>query len=146
MSSRVINDNIESTLNDKQKSFCIEYLKDLNGLQAYKRAYGAELDENTCAVNASKLLINTNIKKYLNDLLDEYKDNVDIEVAEIVNGLKDIVLDENTRKSDKIKAYELLGRWKQMFVDKKEITVNNNKTNMTEEQINKQLKELGYEE
>ncbi|PNT94158.1 terminase small subunit [Clostridium thermosuccinogenes] len=146
MASRVIKDKIKSELNDKQKLFCVEYLKDLNGLQAYKRAYGADLDDDTAKVNASKLLTNNNIRKYINDLIEEYKSDVNIEVAEIVAGLKKIALDENSRNTDKIKAFELLGRWKQMFVEKKEITVNNEKSMLTEDQIEKQLKELGYTE
>lgn len=142
LASRVIKDKIESTLNDKQKQFCREYLKDLNATQAYKRVY--ECDDDSANANGNRLIVNDSVKLYLNQLLDEYKDNVDIEVAEIVNGLKDIVLDETSRKSDKIKAYELLGRWKQMFIEKKEITVNTNKPELSEEEINKQLKALGY--
>ncbi|WP_315114525.1 terminase small subunit [uncultured Clostridium sp.] len=131
MASRVIKDEINSKLNDKQRLFCIEYLKDLNGLQAYKRAYGEELDDNTCKVNASKLLTNANVKKYINDLLDEYRDNIDVTVGEIVANIKTMAFDKDARYSDRIKASELLAKYKQMLIEKKEITVNDNNINIT---------------
>ncbi|GAA0715551.1 hypothetical protein GCM10008904_32550 [Paraclostridium ghonii] len=128
--AKVLKSVKETTLNDRQKQFCIEYLKDLNATQAYLRVYD-RIEYNTAKVNASTLLTNTNVKEYINDLIDEYKGNVDVEVGEIVKELKNIALDSDSRKSDKIKALELLGRWKQMFVDKKEIDVTGNVIEVT---------------
>ncbi|MDU3337947.1 terminase small subunit [Paraclostridium bifermentans] len=128
--AKVLKSVKETPLNDRQKQFCIEYLKDLNATQAYLRVYDG-IEYNTAKVNGSTLLTNTNVKEYLNALIDEYKGNVDVEVGEIVKELKNIALDFDSRKSDKIKALELLGRWKQMFVDKKEIDLTGNVIEVT---------------
>lgn len=117
-------DNGKFNLNDRQKKFCEEYLEDLNATKAYQRAY--ECDYDTANRCGPRLLVNVGVKAYINHLIDSYTDNVDITVAEITNELKKIALDPTTRKSDRIKALELLGKYKRMFVDKAEIDVNNN--------------------
>lgn len=54
-----------SELSEKQKRFCVEYLKDLNGTAAAIRAgYSA----NSASVQASRLLANAKIKAYINKL------------------------------------------------------------------------------
>lgn len=50
-------------LNEKQKLFCLEYLKDFNGSRAYKTVYW--VSDNVAKVNASRLLTNANIQNYL---------------------------------------------------------------------------------
>lgn len=58
-------------LTGKQKRFCQEYLKDLNATAAYIRAgYAVNPDTRTASVNASKLLTNTNIQAYIQQLRD----------------------------------------------------------------------------
>ncbi len=56
---------------DKQKRFCDEYLIDLNATQAAIRAGYSSKYANT---NASKLLQNTTIKKYLDEQLKKIQD------------------------------------------------------------------------
>ena len=56
---------------DKQKRFCDEYLIDLNATQAAIRAGYSSKYANT---NASKLLQNTTIKKYLDEQLKKMQD------------------------------------------------------------------------
>ena len=137
MASRVIKDKIKttgtqkSTLNDKQKQFCVEYIKDLNGLQAYRRAYGEDIGDNTCKVEACKFLTRPNFKKYINDLIDSYTDNVDVTVAEIVSNIKSIAMDEKARHSDRIKASELLAKYKGMLIEHKDITSNGSSITVT---------------
>ena len=55
---------------DKQKRFCDEYLIDLNATQAAIRAGYSSKYANT---NASKLLQNTTIKKYLDEQLKKFR-------------------------------------------------------------------------
>lgn len=126
MASRVIKDRGKGDiqLNDNQKNFCVEYIKDLNGLQAYRRAYGEGLDDGTCKVNASKLLTNTNIKAHINELIDSYTSDVDVTVGEIVSNIKNIAMDKKAKNSDRIKASELLAKYKGMLVEHKDITSN----------------------
>ena len=127
---------IETDLNDRQIKFCEEYLKELNGTKAYMTAY-PDVSAETAGANASYLLGNTRVKAFITKLIDLYTGNVDITVGEIVNGLKEIALDPTSRKSDKIKAYELLARYKDMFVERKEVKVST--SNISEADIDKQL-------
>lgn len=65
-------------LNFRQREFCKYFASDTeffgNGIQSYGKAYKLDLskksDYNTAKVNASKLLTNTNILAYINELLE----------------------------------------------------------------------------
>jgi len=70
-------ESAKDKLTEKQIRFCITYVsKDFfaNGTESYAEAYGIDLTRpntyNTCKVNASKMLTNTNILEYINELLD----------------------------------------------------------------------------
>ena len=148
MASKVIKDKVKTkvVINDRQRQFCVEYLLDLNATQAYIRAYGEDVDPNSARTMASKLLTNVHIKKYINDLIGSYSDNCDITIAEIVNGLKDIIMNPDARHADKIKCYDLLAKYKGMLVDHKDITVTTTETKLSKSEIDKQLEALGYKE
>lgn len=127
---------IETDLNDRQIKFCEEYLKELNGTRAYMTAY-PDVSFDSARASSAETLAKPNVKAFISKLIDLYTGNVDITVGEIVNGLKEIALDPQSRRSDKIKAYELLARYKDMFVERKEVTVST--TNISEADIDKQL-------
>ena len=137
MASRVIKDKIKvgkdkgSTLNDRQKQFCVEYIVDLNGTQAYIRAYGEDTDTVSANVMSCRLLSNVKVKQYINELIDSYTDNVDVTVAEIVSNIKSIALDKEARHSDRIKASELLAKYKGMLIEHKDITSNGSSITVT---------------
>ena len=126
MASRVIKDkiNTDTTLNDRQKQFCAEYLIDLNATQAYIRAYGDTVDTVSANVMSCRLLSNVKIKKYINDLMDSYMDDVDVTVGAIVSNIKSIAFDKEARHSDRIKASQLLAQYKGMLIEHKDITSN----------------------
>jgi len=64
-------ENIEDTLNDRQIRFAQEYIIDLNGTQAYKRAGYDVKDDEIAKVNASRLLTNANVKKLIHRMKAE---------------------------------------------------------------------------
>ena len=115
----------------RSKNFCVEYIVDLNATQAYIRAYGEDTDPNSARTTASKLLANINIKKYINELIDSYTDNLDCTVGELVNNIKSIAFDENARHSDRIKASQLLAQYMGMLVEHKDVTSNGSTINVT---------------
>jgi len=137
MASRVLKDKVKGktkavdNLNDKQKQFCIEYIVDLNGLQAYRRAYGDNLDDNTCKVNGCKLLTNANVKQYINEVIDSYTKNVGVTVGEVVSNIKTIAFNPESRDSDRIKASELLSKYLGILIEKKDITSNGSSITVT---------------
>jgi len=58
-------------MTDKQRIFADEYLKDLNGTRAYKIAYPNVKKDSVAAVNASKLLRNAKVRKYIDEQLEK---------------------------------------------------------------------------
>ncbi|MHB8335797.1 MAG: terminase small subunit [Ignavibacteriaceae bacterium] len=111
----------ELIINDKQKMFCYEYLKDFNGKQAAIRSgYSMKTAEST----ASRLLRNVKVFELLNKLKEKHVLKAELSVDEIINELKAIGFaladGEVIKTSDKLKALEMLGKHLGMF---KELSV-----------------------
>lgn len=73
--------NESSDLNERQKQFCLYYLKYFNATKAYQEAY--DVGYNTASANGSRLLANDKIKAELDRLKeaqrsDLYLDSLDI--------------------------------------------------------------------
>jgi phage terminase small subunit len=106
-------------LKDKQELFCLEYLVDLNGAQA---AIRAGYSEHTARQIASELLTKPDIENRLQQLMEERTKSVQIEVDDVLRDIletrKEAALDK--RYSERLKANELLGKYKKMWVDKVE--------------------------
>lgn len=118
----------EGTENDgrlsnlKWELFAQEYVKPgdwfLNGGHAYSVVYGLdyEKDNNTCRVNASKLLTNTNIMDRIMMFLNEGGLND----ATVANRLKEILLDDD--KNASLKAADLYYKYIKRFGEKIELS------------------------
>lgn len=107
----------EIKLTDKQRLFCHEYLKDLNGTQAAIRAgYSENSAQQMSTENLSKPLVS----EYLNKLKEEKFRQVDITVEDIINDIIETrkAAAESEKLSDRLKANELLGKYKKMWTDK----------------------------
>lgn len=76
-----------SKLNDKQKRFCEEYLKDMNGTQA---AIRAGYSEKTAKSIANENLTKPDIQTYIQELQEGIKKRNDISVDEIIQDLIEI--------------------------------------------------------
>lgn len=74
-------------LNDKQKRFCEEYLKDLNGTQA---AIRAGYSEKTAKSIANENLTKPDIQTYIQELQADIQKRNEISVDEIVQNLIEI--------------------------------------------------------
>ncbi|WP_195989793.1 terminase small subunit [Clostridium sp. D53t1_180928_C8] len=67
VNNKEVNDLVENEeLTDKQKLFCIHYIKCFNATKAYQKVYKCKYE--TAAVNGSRLLKNTKIKKEIKEL------------------------------------------------------------------------------
>lgn len=118
----------------KQKRFCDEYLKDLNGAQA---AIRAGYSEETARITASKLLTNTNIETYIENQLAELHSKNTADAQEVMEFLTSTLRGEITEQTlkmagngtqeitdigisakDRLKAAELLGKRYGLFTDK----------------------------
>lgn len=102
--------------------FAQEYVKPgewfLNGGHAYSVVYGLdyEKDNDTCRVNASKLLTNTNIMNRIMMLLSEGGLND----ATVANRLKEILLDND--KNASLKAMDIYYKYIKRFGEKIELS------------------------
>jgi phage terminase small subunit len=103
----------------KQEMFVKEYLIDLNATQAAVRA---GYSEKSSMEIGYQLLRKTSVQGAIQKALNERTKNVEITTEWILQGIKDIAdnLDEQTK--DRLKAYELLGKYLKMFTDKHEVS------------------------
>ena len=107
-------------MNNNQKLFCQEYVKNgSNGTQAYLKSY-KNCTEVTARKNANKLLTNTDILKYIEELQNKIEDENIMSAEKRMIYLSSIIKgDENT--SDKIKAIDTLNKMDGQYVKKIEI-------------------------
>ncbi len=75
-------------MTEKQKKFSIEYLKDLNATQA---AIRAGYSEDTAYSIGEENLRKPEIKKYIDNILDEYLSRSKISIAKVINRLDEII-------------------------------------------------------
>lgn len=131
-------------MTEKQKLFADEYLIDLNATRAYRAAYPSVKKDETARANASRLLTNANVKKYVDDRLEEIHNEKTVDAQEVmeyltavlrgestseeivVEGLGDGVSEARTMEKrpsekDRLKAAELLGKRFGLYTDKVEM-------------------------
>lgn len=132
-------------MNEKQEIFVREYLKDFNGTRAYKEAYKSCKKDDTARTNASRLLANANIQRAIQEQSSKRLEEIDIDVAYIVNNIKEVTercmkQDEQGRFDAKnsLRGLELLGKYKAIFSDNVNLNDNTKSTSLLES-INKQL-------
>ena len=112
-------------LNPRQNRFVEEYLIDLNATQAAIRSgYSVK----TANKIGPKLLVNVGIQKAISDAQAERSESVGLTVDKILNDID--LIKQNSMATDEfgkminstaaLKAGELLGKYKKMFVDKVE--------------------------
>ncbi|MHC4132553.1 MAG: terminase small subunit [Planctomycetota bacterium] len=101
-------------LTDKQQAFVNEYVKDWNKTAAAKRA---GYSNNYAEHRADYLLGIVGIKEAIEARRQEISRKVDVEISEIVAELRSIAFTDGS-ESNKIRALELLGRYKAMFTDR----------------------------
>jgi phage terminase small subunit len=76
-------------LTQKQKMFCLEYLKSFNATDAYRKVYWGQ--QKTCEVNGCKLLSNTKVADYLAEKTKKKTEKLDVWVDYVLENLKEIV-------------------------------------------------------
>jgi phage terminase small subunit len=112
--------NMDKPLNNKQEAFCREYMIDMNATAAYIRAGYKEVGAGT---NAGRMIKNDHIIARLAELAIERCDKNDITAQMVLDGIKEIATDKDARDGDKLKAWELLGKYLKLFTDRVEVDV-----------------------
>ena len=83
-------------MTDKQKRFCDEYLIDLNATRAYKTAYPSIKKDETERANGSRLLTYANIKKYIEERMQERQERTEVTQDQVVKELAAIAFAKAT--------------------------------------------------
>jgi phage terminase small subunit len=131
---------------EKQKRFCDEYLIDCNATRAYKAVYQNVKSDETAKSAASRLLTNVNVKKYIDDRMEELHNEKTADAQEVIEYLTSVLRGESTAQEivvegtgdgcseartmekspsekERLKAAELLGKRYSLFTDKVETDV-----------------------
>ena len=112
-------------LTDQQELFCQLYVKNntASNKENYLTAYPNSAEKSGEA-NASRLLKNPKIIKRINELLDEMKDDCEINDKAIVRRLKEIAFSSRNDMAS-LKALSMLGTITGLFGDKGNKVTNN---------------------
>ena len=120
-------------MNEKQEIFIREYLKDFNGTRAYRVAYDTK-DDKVAGTGAWRMLKNVDIQKAIQEQANKTLEEVEIDVAYIVNNIKEVVERCMTKDemgkfdaNNSLKGLELLGKYKSIFKENIDVNVKNSK-------------------
>ena len=128
----------------KQKLFADEYLIDLNATRAYRAVYKNIKNDGVARRNGSRLLTNADIKKYIDDRLEDLHNEKTADAQEVMEYLTSVLRGESTSEEivvegcgdgcseartmekkpsekDRLKAAELLGKRFGLYTDKVEM-------------------------
>lgn len=105
-----------SELTAKQKAFIEELPK--NQWNGSRAAIAAGYAQKSAGVMACRLLKNPRIAEELEKRTAEIVEKTEVEVGEIVAALREIAFGGRATNSERLKALDLLGRYKAMFCDR----------------------------
>ncbi len=80
---------MKNELNEKQKMFCLEYLKDFNATRAYKKVYW--VSDKTANAAWPRLLVNVSIQEYLASRAEKKVEKAEVWVDYVLDNLHQIV-------------------------------------------------------
>jgi phage terminase small subunit len=103
-------------LSIKQLAFVNEYMKCMNATQAYMRVYPKSSYEAANA-NSARLLSNTIVKA---EIEKRMKANT-MSANEVIAGISSVAFAPDVKTSDRLRAFELLGKFHKLFTDKFEV-------------------------
>ena len=96
----------------KRTKFAAEYVVDQNATQA---AIRAGYSKQTAYSQGSRLLKDVEVRTEINEQRAHHAERVDVQVDEIVNGLKTIAVDLSAPPAARVSAWKALGEYKGMF-------------------------------
>jgi phage terminase small subunit len=102
----------------KQEAFAIEYLKDKNATQA---AIRAGYSKKTAYSIGCEMLRKPEIQEIIRAEQEKAAANASLTIEGIAENLKEIAANPLAKDSDRIRAYELLGKYLGMFTEKVEM-------------------------
>lgn len=130
-----------SLVTEKQKLFADEYLIDLNATRAYRAVYKNIKNDGVARRNGSRLLTNADVRKYIDDRLEEIHNKKTADAKEVLEYLTSVLRGESQSEEivvegtgdgcsaartmqkapsekDRLKAAELLGKRYGLYTDR----------------------------
>lgn len=128
-------------MTEKQKLFADEYLIDLNATRAYRAVYKNIKNDGVARRNGSRLLTNADVRKYIDDRLEEIHNKKTADAKEVLEYLTSVLRGESQSEEivvegtgdgcsaartmqkapsekDRLKAAELLGKRYGLYTDR----------------------------
>jgi phage terminase small subunit len=102
----------------KQEAFAIEYLKDKNATQA---AIRAGYSKKTAYSIGCEMLRKPEIQEIIRTEQEKAAASASLTIEDIAKNLKEIAANPLAKDSDRIRAYELLGKYLGMFTERVEM-------------------------
>ena len=105
-----------------QENFCVEFVRCGNATEAYKSAGYKVRSDNTAAVCAAKLLRNAKVQSRIAELREELDSHKIMDAAERRELLTQFARDEETAKTDRLKAMDLLNKMDGVYINKTQVS------------------------
>jgi phage terminase small subunit len=108
-------------LTPKQERFVAEYVKTSDASRAYRTAYNTNTTTHAVHVAASKLMKNKLIKARLARLAQKVETRSILTAQQILEELTKLGTQKTLQARDKLKALELLGKYRKLFTERVEV-------------------------
>ena len=128
-------------LNARQKAFCEYYVASGNATEA---AIKAGYKEKNARFIGSENLTKANIKEYIEELQEKAKGNRIMTAIERREFLTKLILKEETKDTDRLKAVDILNKMDGEYTQKVEVNGNINSnpfSNLTTDELKKIIKD-----
>lgn len=97
--------DVKLMLNERQKQYCIEFVRTGNQTQSYKKVYGTSTA--TSRANSSKLMKSEEVLKYIEELNSEKRTEHILQLDDCLRILTEIAEDSSSTKNEKMKAIDM---------------------------------------
>lgn len=104
------------------ENFCLEIVQSGNGTEAYKKAGYKVKSDNAAAVGAAKLLRKAKVQQRIAELRNEMDSHKIMDAAERRELLTRFARDEDTGKTDRLRAMDLLNKMDGVYINKTQIS------------------------
>lgn len=104
------------------ENFCLEIVQSGNGTEAYKKAGYKVKSDNAAAVGAAKLLRKVKVQQRIAELRSEMDSRKIMDAAERRELLTQFARDEETAKTDRLKAMDLLNKMDGVYINKTQVS------------------------
>lgn len=105
----------------KQRAFANEYVKTKEGIAAYRASYNTKASNKVASNNARVLLANPLVQTRIALLLKPAESRAVLTAQQVLEQLTELACKKTLLPRDRLKALELMGKYRKLFTDKVEL-------------------------